>query len=54
MQSNFKRIVCNVNDLKSIRKAERTKTRYENKGYTKTGEQMNIGTGTYILTYKIN
>jgi len=49
-----KYIKFNDNDLKSIKRAERMKTMYENKGYTFHGTAINNITGEVTLIYRVN
>lgn len=51
MQNNWKYIQWNNNDIKSIKKAERRKALFENKGYISTHSFINNITGDCTLTY---
>lgn len=44
----------NWNDIKSIKKAERKKSLFENKGYSLLNQTLNSITGEATFTYKIN
>jgi len=44
----------NQNDIKAIKWAERQKTKYENKGYTLKGTNLNTITGECTMTYLTN
>lgn len=50
----MKTIKFNINDFKSIKRAERTKAMYENKGYTFIRDIVNSFTGECSLIYQIN
>ena len=41
-------IQVNTNDIKSIKNAERLKSRYENAGYTLVSETATISTATFV------
>ena len=52
-KSNWKFLKWNNNILSSIKKAERLKTLYENKGYTLMHTHINTITGECEFIYKI-